>query len=50
MISYRFVPISRQKGVLFLRHPVYSGSSSLSNAEQFFDSPDMATCGIKLCS
>ena len=23
MISYRFVPISSQKGVLFLRHPVY---------------------------
>ena len=22
MISYRFVPISRQKGVLFLGHPV----------------------------
>ena len=22
MISYRFVPISSQKGVLFLRHPV----------------------------
>ena len=26
MISYRFVPISSQKGVLFLRHPVGSGS------------------------
>ena len=23
MISYHFVPISSQKGVLFLRHPVY---------------------------
>ena len=23
MVSYRFVPISSQKGVLFLRHPVY---------------------------
>ena len=23
MISYRFVPVSGQKGVLFLRHPVY---------------------------
>ena len=23
MISYRFVPISSQKGVLFLRHPVF---------------------------
>ena len=23
MISYRVVPISSQKGVLFLRHPVY---------------------------
>ena len=23
MISYRFVPISNQKGVLVLRHPVY---------------------------
>ena len=23
MISYRFVSISSQKGVLFLRHPVY---------------------------
>ena len=23
MISYDFVPISSQKGVLFLRHPVY---------------------------
>ena len=23
MISYRFVPISSQKGILFLRHPVY---------------------------
>ena len=24
MISYRFVPISSQKGVLFLRHSVFS--------------------------
>ena len=24
MISYRFVPISSQKGVLFLRHPVHA--------------------------
>ena len=26
MISYRFVPISSQKGVLFLRHPVFVSS------------------------
>ena len=25
MISYRFVPIFSQKGVLFLRHPVVYG-------------------------
>ena len=28
MISYRFVPISSQKGVLFLRHPVYPAQAS----------------------
>ena len=37
MISYRFVPISSQKGVLFLRHPVVislreSGTSMGNNS------------------
>ena len=29
MISYRFVPISSQKGVLFLRHPVLLNAINL---------------------
>ena len=38
MISYRFVPISSQKGVLFLRHLVFSDISKI-----FFESRTTAT-------
>ena len=31
MISYDFVPISSQKGVLFLRHPVVDADDSISS-------------------
>ena len=33
MISYRFVPISRQKGVLFFRHPVVLASRFRGNGQ-----------------
>ena len=43
MISYHFVPISSQKGVLFLRHPVERNKNYGVNQERCTTSPQSST-------